>query len=92
MRVRGLHGLGLADDDAGGMSPRLTQNPDALAEFFGLLVECPLHGGNPRECLFCQVRALHLHDRYEWAKGLNADEAAVLRSRCAQCMAQGLAV
>lgn len=70
------------------MSPlRLSDDPVALADFFGLLMECPLHGGNPADCQLNHVRVLPLHDRYEWAKGLGVDEANHIRHKCAQCMA-----
>lgn len=68
--------------------PQLSQDPEALAEFFGLLVECPLHGGNPKDCQLRHIRTLHLQDRYEWAKGLQVDEAMKLRVQCGECMAR----
>ena len=66
------------------------QSPEALAELFGLLVECPLHGGNPDHCLFRSLRSMDLAERYRWTKEIGVDEAAVMRSRCAECMAAGL--
>ncbi len=66
--------------------PRLSQDTAALAEFFGLLVECPRLGGNPRDCQLHHVRTLPLQQRYEWAKGLDAAEVWHIRGRCSQCV------
>ncbi len=71
------------------MPPRLNQDPESLAEFFGLLVECPLHGGNPTHCELRHLRGLHLQDRFEWSKALLVEEAAAIRARCARCMHDG---
>lgn len=77
-------GAGAAD--VGHSMPRLSQDPASLAEFFGLLVECPLLGGNPKDCQLHHVRTLQLQHRYEWAKGLEATEAWHIRAKCSQCM------
>ena len=69
------------------MPARLAQDSTTLAEFMGLLVGCPLHGGNPKECQLHHVRSLALHQRYEWAKGVHLDEAMLIRQRCRACLA-----
>jgi len=71
-------------------SPRLGDAPIALAEFFGLLMECPLHGGNPATCHLHHVRELPVHDRFEWAKGVAMDEARRIRTDCNACVGRQL--
>ena len=77
-----------AADDSRMMSPRLGDDPATLAELFGLLVECPRHGGNPAHCDLRHIRQLALQDRFEWAKGLDLAEAQRIRAACAPCMRQ----
>lgn len=68
------------------MHARLPEDPSLLAEFVGLLVECPMHGGNPGHCQLNHVRTLPMCDRYEWAKGLTIQEAVHIRRQCRSCM------
>lgn len=79
-------------DKPSAMNPRrLGSEPLELAAFFGLLMECSLHGGNPRDCQLHNVRELPLHDRYEWAKGAELVDARRIKAACAECSRRQLA-
>lgn len=65
--------------------PRLGHELAAFADIFGLLMECPLHRGNPQGCELHGVRELPLHDRYAWAKHVGPQEVCRICAGCPDC-------
>ncbi len=67
----------------------LPEHPIAHASIVGLLVECPLHHGNPEHCQLHALRKLSMMDRFSWSLKVTADEAFRIMNCCSGCLRAG---
>lgn len=69
------------------MSIQPSLDPIRETYLVGLLMECPVQGGNPSSCPLFEKRKLPMVERYEWSKTLSHEEATDLFRICARCSA-----
>lgn len=61
----------------------------SAARLVGLLMECPVSGGNPADCPLHEIRLLPLADKFKWARSRTREEADAIFTRHANCPRQG---
>ncbi len=54
----------------------------------GLLVTCPVDGGNPEDCCLNDLRKRPMRERYGWVKALTLEEKRAAWRRHLECAEQ----